>query len=123
MTCLNSAKTSANKRGQDCSLTLSQVLDMLWQQFGRCYYSGVPLNYKQIHAPWRLSIERLNNSIGYTMENCVLIAVEFNTADQSRNTAVTEVFGTAQWSREKVEHIWGDNMWATKRVPRYQLAG
>ena len=111
--CLGDAKSSAKKRGQEFSLTLSQVLDMLEHQCGRCFYSGVPLEYKRIHAPWRLSIERLNNSIGYTVENCVLIAIEFNTSDQSRNNAVTEVFGTAQWSREKVEHAWGDKGWAS----------
>ena len=112
--CFGDAKSSAKKRGQEFSLTLSQVLDMLEHQCGRCFYSGVPLEYKRIHAPWRLSIERLNNSIGYTVENCVLIAIEFNTSDQSRNNAVTEVFGTAQWSREKVEHAWGDKGWASQ---------
>ena len=112
--CLGHAKSSAKKRGQEFSLTLSQVLDMLEHQCGRCFYSGVPLEYKRIHAPWRLSIERLNNSIGYTVENCVLIAIEFNTSDHSRNNAVTEVFGTAQWSREKVEHAWGDKGWASQ---------
>lgn len=116
--CLNTAKTNSKKRGQEFSLSLLQVLDMLEQQSGRCFYSGVPLEYKRIHTPWRLSIERLNNSIGYTMQNCVLIAIEFNTADQSRNKrGVIEVFGTAQWSREKVAHIWGDHGWATKGVP------
>eukprot|EP00438_Fugacium_kawagutii_P008716 Skav216382 [mRNA] locus=scaffold1241:118826:120190:+ [translate_table: standard] len=112
--CLSSARGSARKRNQEFSLTLLQALHMLKEQHGRCYYSGVPLEYKQIHTDWRLSIERLNNSIGYTEENCVLIAIEFNTADHSRNKAVTKVFGTAQWSREKVEHIWGDSGWATK---------
>eukprot|EP00438_Fugacium_kawagutii_P001762 Skav227139 [mRNA] locus=scaffold133:509834:510862:- [translate_table: standard] len=113
-TCLRSARANAMKRGQNFSLILSQVLNMLRQQQGRCYYSGVPLEYKQIHTDWRLSIERLNNSIGYTEENCVLIAIEFNTSDQSRNKARSKVHGTAQWSREKVEHVWGDNGWATK---------
>ena len=51
------------------------------------------------------------------MENCVLIAIEFNTADHSRNIAVTEVFGTAQWSKEKVDHVWGLNGWARERIP------
>ena len=111
------AKFNSKKRGQEFSLTLLQVLDMLEKQCGRCHYSGVPLEYKQIHAPWRLSIERLNNSVGYTAENCVLVAIEFNTSDQSRNKAVTKVFGTAQWSPEKAEHIWGQNGWATSDTP------
>lgn len=111
---LGHARQRAKARDQEFSLTFLQVLNMLKQQHGRCYYSGVPLEYKQLHTDWRLSIERLDNSIGYTKENCVLIAIEFNTADQSRNKAICKVFGTPQWSREKVEHIWGDNGCATK---------
>ena len=64
-----------------------------------------------------MSIERLDNSIGYTIQNCVLVAIEFNTGDWSRNNAVTKVFGTAQWSREKVEHIWGKDGSAKKAHP------
>eukprot|EP00438_Fugacium_kawagutii_P031688 Skav232917 [mRNA] locus=scaffold1477:695670:696545:- [translate_table: standard] len=106
--------TNGKKKGMTFSLTGDQVLSMLEQQGGRCYYSGVPLQYKQVHTDWRMSIERLDNSKGYTAENWVLIAIEFNTGDFSRNTAVTKVFGTAQWSREKVEHIWGKDGWAKK---------
>ena len=94
-------------REQECSITRGILLHLLAKQGGRCFYSGVPLEYKLVHTHWRLSVERLDNSLGYTLENCVLIALEFNTPDYSRNTAVTEVFGTAQWSREKVWHVWG----------------
>lgn len=106
-TCLGNARQRAKLREQDCCITVDFLLDLLEWQGGLCYYSRVPLQYKQVHTDWRLSIERLDNSIGYTPDNCVLIAVEFNTPDHSRNVAVTEVFGTAQWSREKVWHVWG----------------
>ena len=115
--CLKHARYRARKRGQLFSLDLHQVLHMLEQQGGCCYYSGVPLEYKRPHSDWRMSLERLDNSLGYTAENCVLIAIEFNTADHSRNCAVTKVFGTAQWSREKVEHIWGKTGWAKNPIP------
>ena len=88
-------------------LDLQSVFDMLWQQGGRCYYSGVPLHCAQGPADWVWSIERLENSVTYTKNNCVLIAQEFNTSDHSRNTATHEVFGTAQWSRSKASHVWG----------------
>ena len=109
---LASAKRNAKRRGQEFSLDLPQVLEMLERQGGRCNYSRVPLEYKGVHKDWQMSIERLDNSVGYTAGNCVLIAIEFNTPDQSRNKATTEVFGTAQWSGEKVEHIWGKTGWA-----------
>ena len=89
------------------SLQLSDLLDMLWMQGGRCYYSGVPLRCAAGPADWVWSIERLDNAVTYTRGNCVLIAQEFNTSDQSRNKTERKVFGTAQWSRSKAEQIWG----------------
>ena len=86
---------------------LNDLLDMLWLQGGRCYYSGVPLHCAKGPADWVWSIERLDNSFTYSRENCVLIAREFQTPDQSRNKAKFPVFGTAQWSRRKASHIWG----------------
>ena len=89
------------------SLQLCDLLDMLWIQGGRCYYSGIPLRCAAGPADWVWSIERLDNGVTYTRENCVLIAQEFNTSDQSRNKTDKQVFGTAQWSRNKAERIWG----------------
>ncbi|CAE6934569.1 unnamed protein product [Symbiodinium sp. CCMP2456] len=88
-------------------LELDDILNMLWTQGGRCYYSGVPLRCAVGPADWVWSIERLDNSVTYTKQNCVLIAREFQTPDYSRNTAKNPVFGTAQWSRRKASHIWG----------------
>ncbi|CAE7254718.1 pmpB [Symbiodinium sp. CCMP2592] len=89
------------------ALDLDDILVMLWMQGGRCYYSGVPLHCAAGPADWAWSIERLDNSVTYTKENCVLIAREFQTSDHSRKNAAYPVFGTAQWSRSKVNHVWG----------------
>ncbi|CAE7514651.1 pmpB [Symbiodinium sp. CCMP2456] len=89
------------------ALDLDDLLGMLWLQGGRCYYSGVPLHCAAGPAHWVWSIERLDNSVTYTKENCVLIAQEFQTSDHSRNRAAYPVFGTAQWSRSKVNQVWG----------------
>ena len=51
-------------------------------------------------------MERLDNSTTYTKDNTVLVALEFNTADHS-GRAVSPVLGSSQWSRSKVEHVWG----------------
>ncbi|CAE8630690.1 unnamed protein product [Polarella glacialis] len=104
---LGSAKKNSKLRGQIFALKLDDVLAMLRIQAGRCFYSGVPVQYKQRHTHWRMSLERVDNSIGYLKDNTVLIAIEFNTADHSRNTATTQVFGTAQWSRSKAAQVWG----------------
>ncbi|CAE7351518.1 y01B [Symbiodinium natans] len=99
------------------SLDLSDLLNMLSDQEGRCYYSGVPLHCARGPADWVWSLERLDNSATYTRDNCVLIAQEFNTPDQSRNKSRYEVFGTAQWSRSKVRHIWG-SFWPDDGISR-----
>ena len=63
------------------------------------------MEYLQPNSHWRMSLERLGNDLGYTRENCVLVAAEFNTSDHSRNTATFKVHGTAQWSKEKVSSL------------------
>ncbi|CAE7607189.1 unnamed protein product [Symbiodinium sp. CCMP2456] len=102
--------SSASKRcaqvGHVCEMGYGDILQMLLAQGGRCFYSGVPLRYDQPHVDWQMSLERLDNSLEYTKENCVLIAAEFNTPDQSKH-AVREVRGSSQWSRAKVMHVWG----------------
>ena len=91
----------------DFELGLEHVLEMLWSQEGRCFYSGVPLRFAQYNVDWMMSLERLDNKKTYTKDNTVLIALEFNTPDHSMNKAVSSVLGSSQWSREKVEHVWG----------------
>ncbi|CAE8612297.1 unnamed protein product [Polarella glacialis] len=115
-TILSHVRARSNTRQLLTDLDLNSIIDMLWLQRGRCFYSGIPLQYKALHVHWRMSLERVNNSVGYTKENCVLIAVEFNTSDYSRNKATTQVFGTAQWSREKVIHVWGPAFCETLQI-------
>ena len=91
----------------DFELDLNSVLNMLWSQEGRCFYSGVPVCFAQYNVDWMVSLERLDNKKTYTKDNSVLIALEFNTPDNSMSKAVSSVLGSSQWSREKVEHVWG----------------
>merc|ERR1711990_878845 len=42
-----SARYRAKARERHCLLTYSDILDMLWEQGARCYYSGVPMEYLQ----------------------------------------------------------------------------
>ena len=91
----------------DYELGLEHVLEMLWSQEGRCFYSGVPLRFAQYNVDWMMSLERLDNNKTYTKDNTVLIALEFNTADHSMNKAASSVLGSSQWSRKKVEIVWG----------------
>jgi hypothetical protein len=104
---LSSGRRRARQRSHSFSLTVDNVLDMLWFQQGRCYYSGVPMEHKIPNSHWRMSLERLSNDEGYSIRNCVLVASEFNSSDYSRNKSTFAVHGTAQWTRAKVEMVWG----------------
>lgn len=102
------ARARSKGRNQVCTLSLDDILDMLLMQGGRCYYSGMPMECTIPKSHWRMSLERVDNENGYTKDNCVLVAREFNTSDFSRNRKnVIKVHGTAQWSRQKVQYVFG----------------
>ena len=46
------------------------------------------------HGDWQVSVERLDESEGYTKDNVVLVALETQNA-------------YAQWSKEFVKSVWG----------------
>ena len=51
------------------------------EQDGKCYWSGLPLKeeYNYIkHHPLAISVERLDNRLGYTYENTVLTSRLYN---------------------------------------------
>ena len=102
----NSAKKRSEMRKEQCEIEYGDILRMLVQQGGRCFYSGVPLQYDRVHVDWVMSLERLDNNSGYVRDNCVLIAAEFNTTDLSK-LATSEVHGSPQWSLAKAMHVWG----------------
>ena len=98
----------AVKRGHPCEIRHADILQKLLEQEGRCFYSGVPLQYMRCHDDWVVSLERLDNNVGYTVSNTVLIAAEFNTSDNTGKAArESEVTGSSQWSLAKVMHVWG----------------
>lgn len=85
---LASAKISAQDRlakGRTLAGVFELTLHDLKRQFDiqqeKCYYSKVPLVLK-VSSDWMCSLERLDPSKGYTMDNVVLVAAEFNGSDQ-----------------------------------------
>ncbi|CAE7502615.1 y01B [Symbiodinium microadriaticum] len=115
---VGNARFRSKNRHQDFDIDYTDILRILLQQRGRCFYSGVPLQYTSPHIDWVVSLERLDNNLGYVKGNCVLIAAEFNTADHSRR-AKEEVSGSSQWSLAKgaVKHIM-DGTWLEDGWPR-----
>jgi len=83
-------------------LTLDIILDKILEQKGRCYYSNIELIFKP-KSKYMASLERLDSKKGYTIENTVLICVEFNSSD--RSSISTTSTGSGQWSKEKFDHL------------------
>ena len=103
--CIGRAQSNQKQRQKliDNSFTIDFdfMIDQILKQKGRGFYSGIPMNYKQ-NSDWQCSLERIDNNIGYTHDNVVLEAYEFNTPDFSPS-AVSKVHGSGQWSRRKIE--------------------
>ena len=88
-----SSTSSRNKRGknhQQSEITTEYLIELWEKQRGRCYYLDIPLN---TCGDWKVSIERLDESKGYTKDNVVLVAQETQNA-------------FAQWSKEFVKSVW-----------------
>ena len=102
-----SARCRAKRKPWNATLTFQDLLQMVERQNGRCSYSGVPMELCMSNSHWRMSLERLNNSKGYSCQNCVLVVGEFNTGDYSRQKGVVAqtVNGSAQWSSDKVQDV------------------
>lgn len=81
---LCTAKSSARDRQkngrQDAGcfeLGYEDLMEMWSKQQGQCYYSHLPM-VTQPNSEWQASLERLHQTKGYTLENCVLCCLEFN---------------------------------------------
>ena len=61
----------------DSEITRETIISIWNTQAGRCYYSNIPLNIAS-GENFMMSLERLNDKVGYTVNNSVLIAYEFN---------------------------------------------
>jgi hypothetical protein len=84
---INRARHSTNIRKtrgrQMCDVEIDPewYLTQINKQEGRCAISKMPLSFKS-NTDFQSSIERIDNSVGYTPSNCMLIAREFQTSAQ-----------------------------------------
>jgi hypothetical protein len=82
-----------NAKGRDHEHTISvRDLISIWRkQRGRCHWLDIPLN---LTGDWQVSIERLDESVGYVIDNIVLVALETQSPSK-------------QWTSEFVKSVWG----------------
>ncbi|KAG5177976.1 hypothetical protein JKP88DRAFT_264828 [Tribonema minus] len=88
-------------RGLVCSITFEDLVDMYSEQGGACCYSRIPVT---IEGDWKLSLERKDVHVGYSRENCCIIAMEFQSADFTA-TSKYGGDGCAAWSAIKYNYF------------------
>ena len=67
------ARRHKNKHFQEPCISTLELIELHNQQSGKCYYTELEydLHAKQTD-PLRMSVDRINNSMGYTKDNTVL---------------------------------------------------
>lgn len=88
--CRSQSKQYAKRHSFAHDITTQDLIDQFEKQNGKCYYSGIQMSTLP-HSNWLATVERLDQSIGYTKSNIVFACQEFN--------------GPKQWSLDKVELI------------------
>lgn len=74
---LVNARNSAAKRGQEFTLTVSDIVDCWERQSEICAYSGRLMSLEAGRLD-TVSIERIDSSVGYTPDNTVLVCQAIN---------------------------------------------
>jgi hypothetical protein len=85
----NKFKMSATHRSLEWEITIEDVALILFEQFSRCALSGVEISAKGDLKTITASIDRIDNSIGYTKENIQLVHKKIN---MMRGTLTVEEF-------------------------------
>lgn len=79
---------------------LSQLLDQLEAQSGRCAVSNIPLSFAE-HTNWRFCLRRIDVNVGWVPGNMHFICLEFNILDSRDNPNVSP-----QWTTDMMNEIW-----------------
>lgn len=81
---LSRCRGSAKARGQECSLTMAEILDLFKDM--RCAVTGIELRLKwegsSRYNPWAPSLDRIDQSKGYVPGNVRPVCWAFNCARQ-----------------------------------------
>lgn len=77
---------STNKKNKMINFDLSyNDVESIWkEQKGRCFYSGINMNFDD-HCDYKVSISRIDKESGYKKENIILIVQELNIATKLWN--------------------------------------
>lgn len=76
---LGSLRRAAKTRNLEFNITEEDIQEQFILQEGKCFYSGINLNIKDIGEFCSFSVDRIDNELGYTKENIVLTIAKINT--------------------------------------------
>ena len=76
-------KVGAETRGLQFDLTLEDIWFMYTAQEGRCVLSGLPIGWAEVGSLHTASVDRIDSSRGYLVDNCQLVHKDVNMMKQS----------------------------------------
>lgn len=86
---LATAKTRAKSAEQEFSITHGELMEMYQIQNGYCAISGLPMTHTRENSDFSISIDRIDNDAGYTVDNIRLVCWR---ANSMRNKLTIEMF-------------------------------
>lgn len=89
------AKLRAKNKDLPFTLTLDWVRETIAEQEHKCSRTGLPFVYDQEQSPWRPSLDRLDQTGGYTHDNVQIVCVMYNLAKNTANDDEVIVFAEA----------------------------
>ena len=81
---LNKIKYRDRKAGRNCQLKITDIEFLLRSSNGRCAVTGIPFDFSKSfeskRAPYQPSVDRIDNSKGYSIDNIRLVCLAVNIA-------------------------------------------
>lgn len=99
----NKRRGSQSRRNVTCDLTIDDLIRKLLDQAGLCAYSGHPMRI--FDDDFKMSLERIDSKLNYTVDNVCLICFEFNSDDRTRVRSEDTNQGSTGWSKDKFEYV------------------
>ena len=80
-TLLKAIRSTVKKTARELTITREDIVERYEAQSGRCFYSGMKLNFElKKHSPMYPSVDRVDSTRGYTPDNIVITCWWMNRA-------------------------------------------
>jgi hypothetical protein len=75
---LSNAKETSQKKGRVCEVSVENLLTLWESQKGLCRYSGVPMTWDDSNRYTTVSLDRIDSTKGYVVDNIALCCTMVN---------------------------------------------